>query len=145
MVFWTMANPMRRPPEENSVLRIYTGYPRLSQQFSVYRSSNRNLIIFDDLMTEAKCDQRVDSLLAKGSLHRNISIVYLAYFLKEKKSLQGYRFLIDIQQMATLARRIRPPGLEIIKLEYSLRLKIKRNDWLLADMCPQAANHCALF
>ena len=23
--------------------------------------------------------------------------------------------------------------------------KIKRNDWLLADTCPQAANHCALF
>ena len=25
------------------------------------------------------------------------------------------------------------PGLEVIKLEYSLRLKIKRNDWMLAD------------
>ena len=33
-------------------------------------------------------------------------------------------------------------GLEVIKLEWSLRLIIKRNDWLLADMCPQAANHC---
>ena len=29
--------------------------------------------------------------------------------------------------------------------KYSLRLKIKRNDWLLADTCPQAANHFALF
>ena len=37
------------------------------------------------------------------------------------------------------------PGLEVIKLEYSLRLEIKRNDWLLVDTCPQAANHCALF
>ena len=37
------------------------------------------------------------------------------------------------------------PGLEVIKPEYSLELKIKRNDWLLADTCPQAANHCALF
>ena len=36
-------------------------------------------------------------------------------------------------------------GLKVIKLEYILRLKIKRNDWLIADMCPQAANHCALF
>ena len=27
-------------------------------------------------------------------------------------------------------------GLEVIKLEYSLKLKIKRNDWLLVDMCP---------
>ena len=33
----------------------------------------------------------------------------------------------------------------LLKLEVILRLKIKRNDWLLADMCPQAANHCALF
>ena len=24
-------------------------------------------------------------------------------------------------------------GLEVIKLEYSLKLKLKRNDWLLAD------------
>ena len=37
------------------------------------------------------------------------------------------------------------PGLEFIKFEYSLRLKIKCNDWLPADTCPQAANHCALF
>ena len=36
-------------------------------------------------------------------------------------------------------------GLEVIKLEYNLRLKIKRIDWLHADTCPQAANHCALF
>ena len=36
-------------------------------------------------------------------------------------------------------------GLEVIKLEFILRLKIKHNDWLLADTCPQSANHCALF
>ena len=37
------------------------------------------------------------------------------------------------------------PGIAVIKLEFILRLKIKRNDWLFADTCPQAANHCALF
>ena len=36
-------------------------------------------------------------------------------------------------------------GLEVINHEFILRLKIKRNDWLLADTCPQAANHCSLF
>ena len=41
--------------------------------------------------------------------------------------------------------QIHKPGLEVIKLEFILRLKVKHNDWLLADMCPQAANHCALF
>ena len=36
-------------------------------------------------------------------------------------------------------------GLKVIKLEYSLRLKIKGNDWLLVDKCLQTANHCTLF
>ena len=37
------------------------------------------------------------------------------------------------------------PGPGVIKLEYSLKVKIKRNDWLLADTCPQAANHYVKF
>ena len=41
--------------------------------------------------------------------------------------------------------KVKQPGLDVIKLEFVLRLKIKQNDWLLADMCPQAANHSALF
>ena len=36
---------------------------------------------------------------------------------------------------------LRRPGLKVIKLQYSLKLKIQCNDWLLADTCPQAANH----
>ena len=32
-------------------------------------------------------------------------------------------------------------GLKVLKLEFILGLKIKHNDWLLAE----AANHCALF
>ena len=36
-------------------------------------------------------------------------------------------------------------GLKVIKLEFIFRLKIKPNDWLLADTCPQADNNCALF
>ena len=31
------------------------------------------------------------------------------------------------------------------ELAQQVELKIKRNDWLLAGMCPQAANHCTLF
>ena len=37
------------------------------------------------------------------------------------------------------------PGLEIKKLEFILKLKIKRNNWLLADTCPQAANRFVIF
>ena len=38
---------------------------------------------------------------------------------------------------------VQRPGHKVIKLEFILRLKIKRNDWLLVDTCPQAASHCA--
>ena len=37
------------------------------------------------------------------------------------------------------------PDLKVIKLEYILRLKIKRTDLLIADTCPQSANHCTYF
>ena len=33
------------------------------------------------------------------------------------------------------------PDPKVIKLEYSLNLKTKLNDWLHADTCPQAVNH----
>ena len=56
------------------------------------------------------------------------------------------KFNVDmIAKRSLTCRKIWPPGPEVIKLEYSLKLKIKRNDWLHADTCPQAANHCTLF
>ena len=36
-------------------------------------------------------------------------------------------------------------GTKVIKLEYSLKLKIKHNNWLIEDTCLQAANQFALF
>ena len=41
-----------------------------------------------------------------------------------------------------IANDSRPRGYKTL---VNLKLKIKRNDWLLADTCPQAANHCPLF
>ena len=78
-----------------------------------------NLIIFDDLMTEGKCDQRIADLFTKGSHHRNISIVYLTQnvFPQGKacrdialntQYLVLFNNPIDRQQAATLARRIYP-------------------------------------
>ena len=59
----------------------------------------------------------------------------------------------DLSSVITLANSLDPshnrqnvsPGLGVLKLEFILRLKIKHNDWLLADTCLPAANHCALF
>ena len=38
-----------------------------------------------------------------------------------------------LSRYALLATIKNSPGLEVIKLEYSLRVKIKRNDFLLCD------------
>ena len=81
--------------------------------------SKRNVLVFDDLMTEAKCDQRIADLFTKGSHHRNISVVYLTQNLfPQGKACRDiilntqYMVLfnnpIDRQQVATLARRIYP-------------------------------------
>ena len=81
--------------------------------------SKRNVLVFDDLMTEAKCDQRIADLFTKGSHHRNISVVYLTQNLfPQGKACRDiilntqYMVLfnnpMDRQQVATLARRIYP-------------------------------------
>ena len=81
--------------------------------------SKRNILVFDDMMTEAKCDQRIADLFTKGSHHRNISVVYLTQNLFPQGKacrdiILNTRYMvlfnnpIDRQQVATLARRIYP-------------------------------------
>ena len=81
--------------------------------------SKRNILVFDNLMTETKCDQRIADLFTKGSHHRNISVVYLTQNLfPQGKACRDiilntqymvlFNNLIDRQQVATLARRIYP-------------------------------------
>ena len=71
----------------------------------------------------------------------------LIFFKKSNFSEKNFRNtirvsnILDPDQTCHFVR----PGTEVIKLEHSLKLKIKRNDWLLADTCPQAANHSTLF
>ena len=79
----------------------------------------RNILVFGDLMIDAKCDQRIVDLFTKGSHHRNISVVYLTQtFFPKGRACRDiilnmqYMVLfnnpIDRQQVATLARRIYP-------------------------------------
>ena len=82
-------------------------------------AGKRNILVFDDLMTEAKCDQRIAYLFTKGSHHRNIPVVYLTQNLfPQGKACRDiilntqYMVLfnnpIDRKKVATLARRIYP-------------------------------------
>jgi hypothetical protein len=40
-------------------------------------SSQRNLIVLDDLMAQSGKDKRIADLFTKGSHHRNLSIIYI--------------------------------------------------------------------
>ena len=51
-------------------------------------ASKRNILVFDDLMTDAKCDQRVADLFTKGSHHS----VSHSEFISSRERMQRYRF-----------------------------------------------------
>ena len=55
----------------------------------------------------------------------------LLRFLRASQYLIQYWKSIETK----ISNTTRKPGLEVIKLEFILKLKIKRNDWLLADTC----------
>ena len=119
MVLWTMKTSLRCYSEENTFDRICEWFTRLSRRQHYINVSKRNILVFDDLMTEAKCDQMNADLFKKGSHHRNISIVYLTQnIFPQGKACRDialntqYMVLfnnpIDRQQVANLARRIYP-------------------------------------
>ena len=54
--------------------------------------------------------------------------------LSDVHNLIVFQLIIDVPSNNPKWRNYRRAG-----------LKIKRNDWLIADTCPQAANHYALF
>ena len=100
-------------------IEFIRGIPNYLDNAQFMDTSKRNLIIFDDLMTETKCDQRIADNFTKGSHHRNISIVYLTQnvfpqgracrdIALNTQYLVLFNNPIDRQQVATLARRIYP-------------------------------------
>ena len=54
----------------------------------------RNLLVFDDLMTEAKCDQRIADLFTKGSQSQkeHIRSVSHSKFISSREGMPGYHF-----------------------------------------------------
>ena len=86
---------------------------------SKFSPLNRNLLIIDDLMTEAHSDQRLTKLFSVGSHHRNLSIIFIIHNLfhygKEMRTLSlNTHYIIlfknprDYLQIATLARQMYP-------------------------------------
>jgi hypothetical protein len=86
--------------------------------------SQRNLIVLDDLMAQSGKDKRIADLFAKGSHHRNLSIIYIVQNIfhqgKEMRNISclNAHFIVlfksprDKQQISMLARQITPGSYE---------------------------------
>ena len=77
----------------------------------------RNLIVLDDLATDASKDSRIPDLFTEGSHHRNLSVIALnqnLYFSKDPTQRRNCHYLIlfnnpvDKQPVMTLARQMYP-------------------------------------
>ena len=67
-------------------IEFVNGTPdHLNDQYYI-NVGKRNLLVFDDLMTEAKCDQRIAELFTKGSHHRDISVYFTQNFFPQGKA-----------------------------------------------------------
>ena len=113
-----------QPPHEELQKRIpYIEFVHGIQDYfhntRFINAGKRNLIIPEDLMTVAKCEQRIADLFTKCSHHRNISVVYLTQnvFPQGKacrdialntQYLVLFNNPIDRQQVANLVRRVYP-------------------------------------
>ena len=120
------------------------GIPDYINQPRYLDITKRNLIVLDDLMTEAKCDQRIADLFTRGSHHRNLSVMYLTQNLFPQgkacrdialntQYLVLFNNPIDRQQVATLARRIYPANSNLLMKTFE-RATSKPYGYLVIDL-----------
>ena len=100
-------------------IEFVKGIPWNIDEDSFLNSKLRNLIVIDDLMTDATKDNKICNLFTKGSHHRNLSVICLLhnlyYYGKENRtmSLNTHYFVLfknprDQQQVMSLARQMYP-------------------------------------
>ena len=81
----------------------------------------------------------VDLPLGTVGLRFVIVVFYWSY------SLTSFRIDFITQWRHCVASLSKTLRLDVIQLEFILKLNIKQNNWLHADTCPQATNHSTLF
>lgn len=104
----------------------------------------RNIVVLDDMATEAAKDPRVTDLFTEGSHHRNLSVIALnqnLYFSKDPTQRRNCHYLVlfnnpvDKQPIMTLARQMYPsqPQELIRQFEEAVSQKF---GYLLVDLKP---------
>ena len=100
-------------------IEFVKGIPTNTDDEQFLNPAIQNLIVIDDLMSEASNDKRICDLFTKGSHHRNLSVICLVQSLyyqgKESRTMSlNSQYLVlynnprDQQQVMVLARQMFP-------------------------------------
>ena len=127
------------------------GIPDFIEQDTYLDTRIRNCIILDDLMGDAKKDERVANLFTKGSHHRNLTVIFLTQNLFPQgkacrdislntKYLVLFNNPVDRFQVMTLARRIYPTNSHLFMKEYEQAIS-KPYGHLLVDLRVNTPEH----
>ena len=131
-------------------IEFVKGIPANIEDEQFLNPAIRNLIVIDDLMSEASNDKRICDLFTKGSHHRNLSVICLVQNLyyqgKESRTMSlNSQYLVlfnnprDQQQIAVLARQIYPGQSEKFLNTYRMATS-KPFGYLLIDLKPDTSN-----
>lgn len=125
-------------------VQLHEGIP--SNIDTMFDRKKNNLIILDDLMSEAGNDKRITHLFTKGSHHRNLSVILITQniFFQGKESrtisLNAHYMVIyknprDRSQIVHLGKQIYPHKVKFLQEAYNDATK-KAYGYLLIDLKP---------
>ena len=131
-------------------MEFVKGIPANIEDEQFLNPAIQNLIVIDDLMSEASNDKRICDLFTKGSHHRNLSVICLVQNLyyqgKESRTMSlNSQYLVvfnnprDQQQITVLARQMYPGQSEKFLNTYRMATS-KPFGYLLIDLKPDTSN-----
>ena len=131
-------------------MEFVKGIPANIEDEQFLNPAIRNLIVIDELMSEASNDKRICDLFTKGSHHRNLSVICLVQNLyyqgKESRTMSlNSQYLVlfnnprDQQQITVLARQMYPGQSEKFLSTYRMATS-KPFGYLLIDLKPDTPN-----
>ena len=119
------------------------GIPTALEQDLYFDVNKRNLIVFDDQLIDPSKDKRIVNLFTRGSLHRNLSLIYIVQNLfhqgKGSRSISLnshylvlFKNLRDKLQILTLAKQMYPGQTGFFLNQYEEAVK-RPFGWLPSD------------
>lgn len=133
-------------------LRFVEGFP--DDLLSTLDRSQRNMVVIDDLMTEAGDNKKVTELFTKGSHHRNLSVILIVQNLfhqgKEMRtiSLNSHYMVLfknprDASQISHLAKQMYPSKTKFMVEAYRDATSLPYG-YLFLDLKPETAEDMRL-